>query len=443
MGRWAGLVAALAAAACQFPSPTDVLPDAPPVDGPVDARPDLVTGTVSIGYRTEAGVTERYTDLSSVAIAALVPDAAEPSGFRTIVGTGTADGRFTIEGVPPEGEYYLKVGTTYFWTAAHVVNIRPEAPARPDTQTATAATIIRGPAPLTPGGLPLYDTELISLRAGVRFEFARRLSAPATLEGDWARTSYGLYEPNRHILPAASSQDDLWWLLYRRRLGSGLEERDLVGARLLAKSTISDGQPRDLVDVVEPVAATHPVDVSFGSLLAYDAGYDYRSEAGVARLSVHAVPALAARWLTQGWNAYGAPVVEVSLEVSAASRVVPAVRRAVADPFSTDWPRLLAQRYERRYWYRAPGDPSPVSFEGGLFRVAPLPLSGSLTSQLLAPPTAITIAGADGASGGGIRATGGAIDVAWRASAGARQYAVSVLRLNATGLRLGPTVVSA
>ena len=74
---------ALALASCQFAKPADVPSDAPvdaPTDAPIDARPDVVTGTVSTGYRTAAGVTERFTDLSTTTIEALIPDATEPTG---------------------------------------------------------------------------------------------------------------------------------------------------------------------------------------------------------------------------------------------------------------------------------------------------------------------------------------------------------------------------
>jgi cysteine-rich repeat protein len=443
MARWAALAAGLLAAACQFKQPDDVPPDAPPVDAPVDARPDLVIGTVSLGYRTETGVEERYTDLTAVAIAALVPDDAEPSGFRTIVGAGTADGRFAIEGVPPEAPYYLKVGTSYYWTTQHQVALRAEVPARATDSVAMSPTPVTVPAPPVPGGHALYDVELVSLRAGVRLEFPIRRVPPASLEADWARNAYGLYEPNRRILPSTTAQDELWLLQHQRRVApTGVEERVLIGARRFEDASIVDGQARTFQATVEPIASRLPVDLSFGNLLSYAGGYDERSEVGVTRLGVHAVPARAARWFTQGWNPYGAPLAESTAEPSGGSLVAPSLRGDIADPFPSTWPRALAQRYERRFWYRAPGKSEPVSFEGGLTRVVPLPFSGSLTSQLMAPPSGVTIGGQLGVSGGRISTAGGPVEVRWTASPGARQYSVMVLRLNATGIRLGPTILT-
>jgi hypothetical protein len=58
------------------------------------------------------------TDLSTVAIAALVPNG---SGYTTITGTGSSDGKFTIPDVPT-GFYLLQIGTSYLWTSNTMVD---------------------------------------------------------------------------------------------------------------------------------------------------------------------------------------------------------------------------------------------------------------------------------------------------------------------------------
>lgn len=428
--------------ACQFSSPGDVPTDAPPADAPTDAAPDVVTGRAWTTYRTEAGDVERGIDLTTASVAALIPDPTAPGGFRIVNGTGQADGTFLVAGVAPGLEYFLKIGSSYYWTHLHELHIRVEIPGRADTEMATMSTPVSVPAPPAVGGLPLYETSLVSLRAGVRFEFPLSALPPNRMQGDWGRNSYGVYEPNRHILPSATADDDLWILQHRRQVVGNGEDTELVAAWRYQGVTVADGQRLDLADTAQPITEMRSVDVRFGALTGYRADYGQRSSAGRAFLSVHALPALAMRWFTHGALLYAAPIATASVRPDGGTIPGPSISRTVPDPFPESWPRVLVQRYERIFWYRVSGDLLPATFEAGMTRVATLPLSASLTADMLLPPDNVTVGGLDGTSGGGIRDTSGPITVTWGGVPNARQYAVMVLRITPTAVRQGATLIT-
>ena len=65
----------------------------------LDAPPNTVVGRSYTHYRTPTGMVDVPVNLSAAIIRAMIPDTAEPSGFRVVDGAGNADGTFTIS--PP------------------------------------------------------------------------------------------------------------------------------------------------------------------------------------------------------------------------------------------------------------------------------------------------------------------------------------------------------
>ncbi|MBP8808826.1 MAG: hypothetical protein KBG48_24415 [Kofleriaceae bacterium] len=415
-------------------------PDAPPVDAPVDARPDLVIGTVSLGYRTETGVEERYTDLTAVAIAALVPDDAEPSGFRTIVGAGTADGRFAIEGVPPEMPYYLKVGNRYYWTHLHWVQLRSVVPTRPDVRRATQPTPVAVDVPPCAGGRALCPLSVVSVRAGVLFEPTYRADGSPVAEGDWADANFYYDGTTNGGLPEGAAGDDLRFVMYRRESRTGGEAIVAHRVATFEPPSIVAGRAQMLVGSAAEIRDELPVRLIMGNRAAFDSLFDGRSGFVEASLSVHAPLTFGARWLSIGGFVYGPVVGKLSTRERSPTGALPALDERIRDPFGGVGVRTAVLEYRRRWWYAAPGAAAPFGIDGGLVRVAdrldfPFP-----SSSMIAPPSALFVDGHPASSGGSLGP--GPVALTWTASARARQYQVSVFRLLAAGPRFTGAVTT-
>jgi len=82
--------------------------------------PRTLTGTRINTYVTTSGTTNVPIDLSSLVIAAWVPDGN--GGYTHYAGTGKADGTFSIPGLPP-GNCLVQCGTNYVWTSANALDL--------------------------------------------------------------------------------------------------------------------------------------------------------------------------------------------------------------------------------------------------------------------------------------------------------------------------------
>ena len=71
-------------------------------------------------------------------IKAMIPDAAQPTGFLVVDGVGQADGTLSINPVPDGVEYYLRLDRDYFVTTQHEIDFHLEYPVRADPAAATS-----------------------------------------------------------------------------------------------------------------------------------------------------------------------------------------------------------------------------------------------------------------------------------------------------------------
>src|SRR5262249_13949799 len=107
----------------------DAAPDGPPV-----APPNTVIGRTFNNCLTATGMTQVPSDNSAIIFSALIPDAGQASGYRTVTGSGKADGTFQIDNVPDGMEYILHIGRSYFVTKSHSIDQHFNTAGRCDTQ---------------------------------------------------------------------------------------------------------------------------------------------------------------------------------------------------------------------------------------------------------------------------------------------------------------------
>lgn len=145
---------------------------------PTDCSASGVTGTQQTVYVQEDG-TEQVVpaDLTRASPAAVVPR-ADGSGYDTLFGEGHADGTFVIPEVP-QGGYFLKSGTSYYWQTARVLDLGRGDMGRPDAAPASTGTrlqlAVSGMSPWTWSD----DLQLSAPNAGLGY------AIPACASGVW------------------------------------------------------------------------------------------------------------------------------------------------------------------------------------------------------------------------------------------------------------------
>jgi hypothetical protein len=121
---------------CLKPDPSMPTPDGG--DQP-DLGPTSVQGTNVLTFVNDTTMSTQPVDLSSTTINAFVPDGM--GGFAMLAGTGLADGTFSIPNVP-QGSYLLQIGTQYFVTTSHSLDLGFTQQGRADAVTAPAGSTV-------------------------------------------------------------------------------------------------------------------------------------------------------------------------------------------------------------------------------------------------------------------------------------------------------------
>lgn len=437
--RFVGLIgcAGLAlGAGCTFPRPPDVGDDE---DAAIDARIDVVAGTWRVGHRTAAGVTEVPVDLSTAVVQVLIRDEGEPTGFRIIDGTGRADGSFTVEGVPPGVEYYLKVGTgriVKYWITTHrAPAIYVEYSSRADVQRVTEET------PVT---LEVDDVVPFSNAPGHAIDFlaATSYSAEITatlpaIEGDthvltkfdWRSVSVS----GPASMPDTTQGDDFHLVQVRERpVPTAFGRRPQVTTIVAAASTeiaIRDGMPATARAALTHLTDDHELRIEM-SRNDFDGRYDPTSSLGAFTTELFALPAVGD---PSGFAAQP-PMLRVrqgdwSRDASGSF----AEEFAYAQPFPASWQRIVVQSYDRARWLMAPVAGMPAASHASITYASELALDVARFRPALTPPSDIRLGDAAASAGGAIRIIGThPLALTWRGSPLASQYRVEVIRVSAS-----------
>jgi cysteine-rich repeat protein len=410
--------------------------DAPP-------PPNTVIGRSFNHCITELGTVDHPADVSIVIIAALLPDATQPTGFRTVNGSGKADGTFRIDDVPDGVEYVLKIGRAYFVTKAHSIDHHFEEPARCDAKPVTSTTKVAfsltgmtafaNAANAVPN-LPNDAIEVDSFRAGYQGSVgAVPLNSSTTLSSsyDWGMEGFGFTSTSAPLLDAAA-MDDLLVLHTRSEPvgGSAGRKHQLTHIIDLFQTTsvsLADGMSTSVSGAFTPVPLTKSVNFSIARG-GFDTLYD-----GTSQRNGLAVTLLAHPYFND--FQVGGTLGSVGFDDWARS---PSLNETVGfmygDPFPTSWTRYLAVTYSRFRFVLLPGTTVPRPVFG--FYQRELPFTGGLLNltPTLATPSSVKVAGNDFTAGGKVAFDGmKPVAVTWNGVAGAKTYTLQVTRMFANG----------
>jgi hypothetical protein len=98
----------------------------------------IINGLAVVTYVTESGDVDQPSDATNATVNAYIPGAA---GFVTIAGSGDANGRYRVAGVP-SGGYWLQVNHDYVWTDRNDLDLGTVSAGRPGLETASSGTAI-------------------------------------------------------------------------------------------------------------------------------------------------------------------------------------------------------------------------------------------------------------------------------------------------------------
>jgi cysteine-rich repeat protein len=427
------------------PADADLSPDAEV------APPNTVVGTSTLRYVLASGEVTEAEDLRSWQFQALVPDDNEPTGFRVIAGSGTQDGRFTIEGVPDGETYYLKVvgpnaqGAQFWVLQNHVIRLDRFIGGRPDSVTVSAEQ----PVDLNLTGMQPWQTgdwlavEVYNLGTenwGVNEVFAAQPAAGATAIAtryDWGCADYCYsWRPDGKPALVDHQRGDVVELFHVR----GARRTDTGGRRMqrvertidrvaVPSVTMASGIPTSIAGTFSPVALDQTARVTLNRG-QFDAGHDDQN-----RIIPFRPPS------TYTWAApvahrgilIGPPMFGVAFDDwSGAAPTTSSVDVTYGDPYPAEMDRVLYQEVVRQRRIRLPGR-TPRGLGFGYRRVEPLVLPVPATPNIQ-PPGNLRIDGIPATLGGRVTFDGQTpVRLTWNAVATAGAYGVEVVRIFASG----------
>ncbi len=407
------------------------------------APPNTVIGTAATRCLQIGGFVEQPRDLSAASIRALIPDATDPSGFRTSLGTGTTDGTFRIDNVPDGVEYTFALDNAFYVTSQHLLDLHWDMATRCDPQAAVAdvatpvtlAVTGSTPAIVQTKNRPTRDSYRV---ASTALAYSSSLDAPVDGETGTARTLDWLTSNRFNDVPPylvdQAAGDDLTVTHHRttREPFSEFSPDQTMSRSVLLETmaatgvTLANGTPATVTGTYAAVTANQQLLTSIDRVL-YDAAFA-GSEAYNGGLSVgvnaSAVP---------NNDGDGISLLAYDLDDWSHGASFSFYRdEPYADPFPADWERYVTVRYGTLRFFSVDDISNYGSF-GGYTAALQLVGTPDLGPQITIP-TNVMIGGQPFTLGGSILVADAApIQMSWSAVSGARTYELIVSRFVVSG----------
>ena len=417
-------------------------PDGPPA-------PVQLHGSSQITWMHPTGApTTSPEDLSGYTVRALVRDDTATGGFRSIAGTGGADGSFVIP-TTSDGDVYVELTRPGSPTHALYHVDRDALDAGYSTLGHAGASITaKTPITLDVSGMSAWQStdgfHLASYGAGADGSFplgfamfpAAGATSTTTTTFDW---SYATIADPGGAPPRAldAAAGDGLWVAHVR--GATLtvtapqtaQLSTIVDAVDIPSLAMTDGAPVTATGTMTPLTADHAQD------FALDLGQFF-----AARPSLTAEQAWCYRYESPGAQkglALGIPVWNLTANLTPAAPVLALKSLAYADPFPAGWSAVIQCDVWTQAMVPIAGF-GPLAFQVHDYVTAPA--GASVTVQpTLTPPTGATFGGVAFETGGTVTSDGKPITIAWTASPWATQYHLDIRRIVKTATP--PVVVAA
>jgi cysteine-rich repeat protein len=398
--------------------------------GPVTAPPNTVIGRSHNTCLQQSGPVDNPRDLSQAIVQALVPNTTD--GYSVVNGTGKADGSFTIGNVPDGVTYMLRLGTFYFVTEQHVVDVRSQSVTRCDPKPATASAPtpvvldVSGMAPYSAGDRLELDSLALGYQGLLPPGAFHRGDTAVHLTFDWSR---GV---TTSPLADTAAGDDLsvfhWQsenfldpTVQRNRSVSRLVDWfQPTGIRLESGGSASISGSFQHVAVNKSV--TFSIDRS-----QWDAGYDNGSYFTGLSVAIAASPIMTETFVEA--MLVGFDLNDFSHSTSSRQNIT---NYMYGDPYPDAWNRYTVLSYVRFRRFKHPAATSAGFFAATNRQVAAYAPAIN-TTPIVQPPGGVKINGIDFSLGGKVAFDGTiAVTLTWNTALSAKSYSLQVLRESAT-----------
>jgi cysteine-rich repeat protein len=414
--------------------------------GTEGAPPNTVIGTFINRCTTPAGTMDAPFDLSTSIVQALLPDGTQTTGYRSVDGSGKADGTFRIDNVPDGIEYLLKIKNTnsatitvqYFVTSAHTIDIHFDGPIRctPPATPLTAMTT----ASFNITGMQSYNAnadfiEIDSFNVGYQgTSFNTTQSATQYQEAyDWGLNGFQIAGGPIPLLNANAGDDLQVFHMRTDQVKSPIQRvhgfTHILDSAMPTGITLTDGSTVPVNSTFAPVAANKPLQLTV-QRSQFDSGYDGTSQNEGVTVTLLAHPVK---------NDFGTGATLASVDFTDWERgtsLIETLSVNYGDPFPASWTRFVSVGYTRFRFVLFPGttQPRPVfGFESHLIEYTG---GAVVTTPTLPPVGSPKVAGKDFGLGGKIDFDGAApVHVTWNGVAGAKMYTLLIRRTFADGTR--------
>jgi cysteine-rich repeat protein len=415
---------------------TDGIPD----DATLVAPPNTVVGRSYAKCHQATGDVASPTDLSQSIIQALIFDDSAQA-YRTVEGASKVDGTFRIDGVPDGVTYMLRLGTVYYVTDQHVIDLSFETARRcipaPAMQTLPTSITwnLGGMTPFHLGVKSADDIEVASLALGLHRPVFNVFSFGDTTFDtvlDWTTEGFDLASTP---LVDATTGDDLFIFHSRREtLPSSIGRRHsalrLVDWARPTGITVRDGVSTSITGVFQPIVANKTISFFIDRGL-FDAGRGGASQPSGFSVSINATPAP-----DDGLGGQRVAYFDLDDISRSGSLQQTVTNYRYGDPFPDSWRRYYVIESGFRRYYKLTGTSFGASTFVSSRQVAEFTTTIDVRQQLQ-PPSGARIGGAAFELGGKVVFDGTSpVEVAWNPVLSARSYRLSVSRVTASGRQL-------
>ena len=245
-----------------------------------------LSGTRAATYYSDKAPVTVNADLSNASVVAFWE---ADGGFASSTGAGTADGKFTVAGLPT-GPVYLRLGNASFiYTAADAVDLAQAEVGRPGQAMVTGTNLTINATGLT--AWATYDEVALAVtNNGAKVDDLSKAGAATPPNGSTSATFLISY--TGPLIEAA--QGDVLRLFQNKVYPTPVPNQVAVSAAAVSSLTQVNGQPSTVNAVFSPLAmSTVDLDLKVSQFEAWKSDVNAQATVGASQFVLYAAPSAA------------------------------------------------------------------------------------------------------------------------------------------------------
>lgn len=339
-----------------------------------------VSGTRSATFYSDKAPVVVKADLTSVPVIAWWE---ADGGFTSASGSGTADGHFSVPGLPT-GPVYLRLGAASFiYTPSDTVDLDQAEVGRPGQATVTGTNLTINATGLS--GWATYDEVALAVtNNGARVDDLTKVGATKPANG--ATTASFVISYTGPLIEAA--QGDVVRLYQNRVFATPVPNQVAVSAAAVNGLTQINGTPSTVNAVFSPLAMTTvDLDLKVSQFEAWKSDVNPQATVSSSQFVVYGAPAAAAMHGLPGSTPtlLFVPVDPGSADVTGTF--------SFGNPFPSTSTLVTSRVTAFAVPFTAPGASSPLKHSSLLASITPLAFHPSTSLPTISPPRQLKVNG--------------------------------------------------